>query len=77
MASTPQVFARPRVYMGMAMDPRALESQQEADDVRCVECSTEYRLPAGAAAACPSCACPTWISARIPGPALRPSLGSA
>jgi hypothetical protein len=73
MASTAQVFARSRVYMGM--EPRSPEGDEQADHVRCVECATEYRLAAGGAAACPSCACPTWISARIPGPGLRPNLG--
>jgi hypothetical protein len=76
IASAAQVFSRPRVYM--TVDRRSPEHEEHADAVRCVECAAEYRLAAGAEAACPSCGCPTWVSARIPGgAALRPSLGSA
>jgi len=74
MASTAQVFARPRVYMGMK--PPGHNPEEQADAVRCVECSTVYLLT-DADAVCPSCACPTWVSARIRGPELRPNLGPA
>ena len=47
------------------------------DEVRCVDCGTEYELPADGEAACPVCACPIWISARIPGVEWRPHLGPA
>ena len=70
VASTVQVFGSKPLYLGM--EPTFPESREEQDAVRCVECGTEYVLSTGVKAACPSCACPTWISAHIPGSGLRP-----
>jgi DNA-directed RNA polymerase subunit RPC12/RpoP len=75
LASAVQVFASATVYSGVE---RSFSEPDEQDDrVRCVECGTEYALSTGGEAACPGCGCPTWISARIPGPALRSNLGPA
>jgi hypothetical protein len=70
VASAVQVWGSASIYRGV--ESTFPESNEEHDAVRCVECGTEYTLSSGVTAACPSCGCPTWISAQIPGPGLRP-----
>src|SRR4029079_6365389 len=87
VAGMPQVSGRPRTPSQRAgarcrgatvsilsVETNAPGPPDPIDAVRCVACGTAYVPPPGSDAACPSCGCAIWVSAR---PAAEPRRGRA